>query len=44
LKKVNCAEGLDQSEAKNVVLKNMQGQIQDLQSQIDELKKVVLSD
>jgi len=43
LKKVNCAVGLDQSEAKDVVLKNMQGQIVDLQSQIDELRKVVLS-
>jgi len=38
LKKVNCAVGLDQSKAKDVILSNMQDQIQDLQSQILEMK------
>ena len=39
IKKVNCAVGLDQSEAKDAILQNMQKQMLGMQLQIDQLLK-----
>ena len=44
VKRVNCVVGLDQSEAKDAILQNMHGQMQDMQAQIEELKALVLKD
>ena len=48
LKKVNCAVGLDQSQAKDFILKNMQIKLEkqdainsNLQNQIDQLQKLI---